>query len=507
MQSDGRVRSGRPVLPDLSAAVMLAQAGDEEAFRALYRAVQPGLVRYLQAIVGEDAEDVASETWSQIARDLGSFHGDGDGFRGWAATVARHQALDHLRYLRRRPATTCEALPELPAFDDPEAAAIEIMSTQAAVALIATLPRDQAEAVLLRVVMGLDVETTGRVLEKSAGAVRVATHRGLRHLAERLDAARGADPDRRVPADRVTGRPMSDRNADDVPDAVADQMDSYRIPPIDAVTAERLVAGDRTDRERLADLLATAAGPTIPAELAGEQRAMSAFRRAQDAAVDERPGRSWTLARWLTVKAAALALAGTATGVALATATGVMPNPLDSPPQVRTGTAAPSNMDGTTPPAVGAGNATPAVTLIGLCAEYATAVDTEGDRTLDDPAFARLVEVARAREAVSAFCEALLRDSTDTADVDTGAPTDTSSGQGNPANPTVPPSPHPTGPPNPHPTGPPTKARPLAQGGPDVQVGPDAGAGSAQAGLNGSGSRSNAHGPRGADEGGAARRT
>src|SRR5262245_3714300 len=113
--SNGRVRPRWPPMPDLSAAVMLAQAGDAEAFRALYRSVQPGLVRYLRAIVGDDAEDVASETWSQIARDLCSFHGDGDGFRGWAATVARHQALDHLRYQRRRPATpTWDGLPESP---------------------------------------------------------------------------------------------------------------------------------------------------------------------------------------------------------------------------------------------------------------------------------------------------------------------------------------------------------------------------------------------------------
>jgi RNA polymerase sigma-70 factor, ECF subfamily len=190
-------------MPDLSAAVMLARAGDEEAFRALYRAVQPGLVRYLWAIVGDDAEDVASETWSQIARDLDSFHGDGDGFRGWAATVARHRALDHLRHQRRRPMTThWEALFEHPATDDPAATADENLSTQAAIAFIATLPKEQAEAVLLRVVVGLDVETTGRVLGKSAGAVRVATHRGLRRLAERLDP-RG-DANEGIPADDVS---------------------------------------------------------------------------------------------------------------------------------------------------------------------------------------------------------------------------------------------------------------------------------------------------------------
>jgi hypothetical protein len=268
------------------------------------------------------------------------------------------------------------------------------------------------------------------------------------------------------------------------------------MPPIDAVTAERLVAGDRTDRERLADLLALAAGPAIPAELAGEQRAMSAFRHARDAAANPTPGRSRTLARWLTVKVAALALAGTATGVALATAAGVLPSPLDGAPQVRTGTAAPRHEQGTTtPPAVGAGNATPAVSLIGLCTAYVTAVDTNGDQeTLDDPAFARLIQVSGARESVPGFCDALLRDSSGT-DVDTGAPTGPSSGQGNPAHPTAPtapPSPHPTGPPGPHPTGPsnpqptgpPTKAGPKAPVGPNLQARPNGqvGPGSAQAG-------------------------
>ncbi len=69
----------------------------------LYRDVQPRVLRYLQAIVGTDAEDVASETWLQVARDLPGFRGDGDGFRGWVATVARHRATDHLRRAGRRP--------------------------------------------------------------------------------------------------------------------------------------------------------------------------------------------------------------------------------------------------------------------------------------------------------------------------------------------------------------------------------------------------------------------
>jgi RNA polymerase sigma-70 factor (ECF subfamily) len=166
-----------------------AKRGDEDGFRVLYRSVQPGLLRYVRGLVGNDAEDVASEAWAQIARDMGSFEGDPDGFRGWAATIARYRALDHLRRLRRRPVVSMvvDELANRAALDDTAASAMETVSTDGAIAMIAALPRDQAEAVLLRVVMGLDAVAAARVLGKRAGAVRTAAHRGLRRLAVELD--------------------------------------------------------------------------------------------------------------------------------------------------------------------------------------------------------------------------------------------------------------------------------------------------------------------------------
>jgi RNA polymerase sigma-70 factor (ECF subfamily) len=173
---------------DITHAIRQAQKGDEECFRTLYRAVQPRLLRYLQALVGEDAEDVASDAWLQIARDLGSFHGDDAGFRGWAATIARNRAMDHLRRQRRRPvpAMSIEDLADRAGPEDTAGAAMEAMSTQAAIKLISTLPRDQAEAVLLRVVVGLDAKSAAEVLSKRPGAVRTAAYRGLRRLAQYL---------------------------------------------------------------------------------------------------------------------------------------------------------------------------------------------------------------------------------------------------------------------------------------------------------------------------------
>ena len=182
---------------DLSAAVRAARGGDEAAFRLLYREVQPGLLRYLRGLVGgEDAEDLASETWLQIARDIRTFRDDGaGGFRGWAATIARHRALDHIRRMQRRPAPglSAEVLVDLPDRNDTAEQAITHAATNATVELIATLPRDQAEAVLLRVVMGLDAQAVATVMGKRPGAVRTAVWRGLRKLGERLEETAGRE--------------------------------------------------------------------------------------------------------------------------------------------------------------------------------------------------------------------------------------------------------------------------------------------------------------------------
>jgi RNA polymerase sigma-70 factor (ECF subfamily) len=80
--------------------------------------------------------------------------------------------------------------------------AMDRMGTGWALALIATLPKDQAEAVLLRVVAGLDVAQTAAVLGKRPGAVRVAAMRGLRRLAATIeqptDGAEQVPPSSRV---------------------------------------------------------------------------------------------------------------------------------------------------------------------------------------------------------------------------------------------------------------------------------------------------------------------
>ncbi|WP_165985372.1 RNA polymerase sigma factor [Streptomyces sp. YIM 98790] len=191
---------------ELSDAVLAAQRGDETAFGRVFRALHPRLLGYVRTIVaGPDAEDVTAEAWLHISRDLGRFHGDADRFRGWTTRIARNRALDHLRAHGRRPVELADdtAFAELPAAADTAEEALAAVATDRAVALVGTLPREQAGAVMLRTMMGLDAKQAGVLLGCRPGAVRTAAHRGLRRLAKVLAETPEATSGPALPGARV----------------------------------------------------------------------------------------------------------------------------------------------------------------------------------------------------------------------------------------------------------------------------------------------------------------
>lgn len=175
----------------------LAREGDSQAFAEVWRDTHPMLLRYLRVTAGVLAEDVASHTWLKVIESLGSFSGDEPGFRRWLVTIARNHYLDEVRRAGRRPerlvSDVVEVVDERRQFArDAASIAEENLSTDAALRLIATLPREQAEMVMLRVVLGLDVADVADIVGKKPGAVRVAVHRSLRRLADQIESSRGA---------------------------------------------------------------------------------------------------------------------------------------------------------------------------------------------------------------------------------------------------------------------------------------------------------------------------
>jgi RNA polymerase sigma-70 factor, ECF subfamily len=170
------------------ARLAAARAGDDAAFTVLFRAVQPSVLRYLGGVAPNRSEDLAGETWVQVVRGLAGFEAeDKAAFRAWVLTIARHRWLDDQRARGRRPERLVEQVPDRANGEDVAQTVAGMVSTETAIRLIGSLPPDQAEAVLLRVVGDLDVATTARVMEREPGAVRVLTHRGLRRLRRLLE--------------------------------------------------------------------------------------------------------------------------------------------------------------------------------------------------------------------------------------------------------------------------------------------------------------------------------
>jgi RNA polymerase sigma-70 factor, ECF subfamily len=171
---------------DFDRRLAAARSGDEASFTELFRSVQPSLLRYLSTMGGPLAEDVAADTWLSVVRGLDRFRGDESGWKAWVFTIARARLVDAQRRAARTPTPvdTDVVLDGWVATDHVVGTVEDMFSTEAALALISRLPARQAEVILLRFVGGLDVEQTARALRKQPGAVRVASHRGLKRLAE-----------------------------------------------------------------------------------------------------------------------------------------------------------------------------------------------------------------------------------------------------------------------------------------------------------------------------------
>jgi RNA polymerase sigma-70 factor (ECF subfamily) len=195
--------------PEFDSVLAAAQEGAEWAVAVLYRNLQPAVLRYLAARAGEEGEDLAADTWLDVARGLKSFSGNESSFRSWVFTIAHRRLVDHHRRRARRIRARAddEAVAQLAGPDDPaETALAELAGDRAARRLAELLPAGQAEILLLRVVGDLDADEVARVTGRRAGTVRVLQHRALRRLAEVLDNPDELTTETPLPVPRRRGR-------------------------------------------------------------------------------------------------------------------------------------------------------------------------------------------------------------------------------------------------------------------------------------------------------------
>lgn len=185
-----------PILEIVEEVIRRAQDGDADALGHLWRTYQHLLLRYFRGKGMREPEDLASTVWVEVAAGLARFEGREPDFRRWLFTIAARRRIDDIRTTKRR-ADRLEQSPPLPAAASAPSAGDEAERAAAldgAIALVRSLPPDQAEAVLLRIVADLSVTEVAEAMGRSEGAVRVLVHRGLKRLAERLPVTK-RDPE------------------------------------------------------------------------------------------------------------------------------------------------------------------------------------------------------------------------------------------------------------------------------------------------------------------------
>ncbi|WP_193746350.1 RNA polymerase sigma factor [Demequina aestuarii] len=173
------------------ATLAAARQGATWAWENIYRDLYGPLHGFVRGSgVPGEAEDVVSETFLSIARDIHRFEGDEDRFRAWTFTIARRRIQDAWRSHGRTAPISDDVDPLTIADErflgDVESEALSDLSLMELRAVIRGLTALQRDVLMLRVVADMSVKDTAEVLQKSEGAVRVLQNRAVRALREAL---------------------------------------------------------------------------------------------------------------------------------------------------------------------------------------------------------------------------------------------------------------------------------------------------------------------------------
>ena len=167
----------------LDEAVAAARSGDGPAFARLWTELSPRVAAYLRAHGVAEADDVTSEVFLAVFRQMAGFEGGGDAFRALVFTVAHRRQVDwHRQRVRRGPWLPLEEAGPGPVVESAESTALGVLSTEGVLEVLATLTPDQRAVLALRVVADLSLEETAAVLGKDVGSVKSLQHRALARL-------------------------------------------------------------------------------------------------------------------------------------------------------------------------------------------------------------------------------------------------------------------------------------------------------------------------------------
>jgi RNA polymerase sigma factor (sigma-70 family) len=154
------------------------QAGDRTAFGEIFRRYAPLLLRVMKQQLGrnEDASDLVQQTFLQLHRSKHDFR-RGALLRPWLLTIAMNLRHRHFRKLGRHPETSLD-VNMLEQFNTGLAVRDAADASCDVHALLAELPAEQRDVIVLHWLEGLSFNEVSLVMGVSLSAVKVRAHRG-----------------------------------------------------------------------------------------------------------------------------------------------------------------------------------------------------------------------------------------------------------------------------------------------------------------------------------------
>ncbi len=165
--------------------VTQAQSGDIEAVGELFDKHYRSMFYYFYARVGQrqQAEDLAGELFTRMVHHLPSFQPTGVPFRAWLFRIAYNLTMDHFRVGNGKELASLEQASTVVQPEQSPVRQVEQQMTRDTLhATLETLVPDQRQVIILRFLVGLSLQETADVMERTLSAVKAMQHRGLKTM-------------------------------------------------------------------------------------------------------------------------------------------------------------------------------------------------------------------------------------------------------------------------------------------------------------------------------------
>lgn len=180
---------------DETTAIYKAQQGDLAAFNQLVMAYQGTAYSVSYRIMGnsETAADACQDAFLKAYKSIKQY--EGGSFKSWLLRIVTNTCYDHLRYKKRRPATSLDDMTDNPdehnthLVSESEAPEDRVLRGELNDLIqlgINQLPEDQRVVLVLSDVQGMAYQEIAEIIDQPLGTVKSRLSRGRRRLRDYL---------------------------------------------------------------------------------------------------------------------------------------------------------------------------------------------------------------------------------------------------------------------------------------------------------------------------------